>query len=89
MQVCEHYISHGLCTDFPDWSIAAAGSEVSVKIGYKYGRSVTGVEQEIEPGLDEEAVLSDSDQIVPDPQEERSVVVTSAEVHVHFSLLCL
>ena len=27
MQVCEHYISHGLCTDFPDWSIAAAGSE--------------------------------------------------------------
>ena len=29
----------------------------------------------------EEAVRTDNDQVVPDPQEERSMVATSAEVH--------
>jgi hypothetical protein len=63
--VCEHYIAHGLCTDFPDWSIAAAGSEDSVKIGYDYGRFVTGKEQHIDLNLTEEAVSADNNQIVP------------------------
>lgn len=79
--MCEHYIAHGLCTDFPDWSIAAAGSENSLKIGYDYGRFVTGEEQQID--LDEEAVPTDGDQIVPDPLEERTMVATSAEVHTY------
>ena len=70
--MCEHYISHGLCTDFPDWSIAAAGSEDSVKIGYDYGHMVTGEEQEIEPDLTEEAVQDAGDQEVPDPLDEKT-----------------
>ena len=78
--MCEHYISHGLCTDFPDWSIAAAGSEGSVKIGYDYGRMVTGDEQQIEPDLTEEAVQAAGDQEVPDPLDEKAMVVTSVEV---------
>ena len=46
---------------------------------------MTGEEQQIEPDLiepdlNEEALLTDSDQVVPDPQEERSMVATSAEV---------
>jgi hypothetical protein len=81
MQVCEHYIGHGLCTDFPDWSIAAPGSESTLKIGYDYGRLVTGEKLQIEPDLDEEAVRTDDDQIVPDPLGEKSMVATSAEVH--------
>lgn len=80
--MCEHYIGHRICTDFPDWSIAPAGSEAALKIGYDYGRSVTGVELEIEPDLDEEVVQPDSDQQVPDLQEERSMVATSAEVNI-------
>ena len=55
-KVCEHYIAHGLCTDFPDWTIAAPGSEDSVKISYDYGRLVTGEEQQVELALSEEAV---------------------------------
>ena len=78
--MCEHYIAHGLCTDFPDWSIAAAGSEDSVKIGYDYGRFVTGEEQHIELDLTEEAVSADNTQIVPDPLEEKTMVATSAKV---------
>ena len=81
--MCEHYISHGLCTDFPDWSIAAAGSETNVKIGYDYGRSVTGQDDQLEPDLSEEATNTESDQLVPDPQEERSMVATSAEVCIY------
>ena len=77
-------MARGLCTDFPDWSIAAAGSEASVKIGYDYGRFVTGEEQQIEPDLNEEAVHTDGDQVVPDPLEERSMVATSAEVFTCF-----
>ena len=42
---------------------------------------MTGEEQQIELDLDEEAVRTDNDQMVPDPQEERSMVATSAEVH--------
>ena len=82
--MCEHYIARGLCIGFPDWSVATAGSEASVKIGYDYGRFVTGEEQQIEPDLIEEAVCTDSDQGVPDPQEERSMVATSAEVYTCF-----
>ncbi len=41
--MCEHYIAHRLCPEYPDWSIAAAGSESSLRIGYEYARSVTGV----------------------------------------------
>ena len=80
--MCEHYIACGLCIDFPDWSIAAAGSEASVKIGYEYGHFVTGEEQQIEPDLNEEAMHADGDQVVPNSQEERSMVATSAEVLV-------
>ena len=70
--MCEHYIARGLCVDFPDWTIAEAGC---VKIGYEYGRSVAGVENEVEPDL------NDEDQIlVPDPQEERTMVATSSGV---------
>ncbi len=75
--MCEHYVAHGLCTDFPDWSIAAADSEDSVRIGYYYGRFVTGEEQQIEPDLDEEAVCTDD---VSDPLDEKTMVATSAEV---------
>ena len=50
--MCEHYI--GLCTDFPDWSIAAVGSESLVKIGYEYGHSVTGKELTVDLNLYED-----------------------------------
>ena len=79
--MCEHYIARGLCTDFPDWSIAAAGSEASLKIGYDYGRFVTCEKLQIEPDFDEEAVRTDENQVVPDPLEEKSMVLTSAVVH--------
>jgi hypothetical protein len=85
-KVCEHYIAHGLCTEFPDWSIAAAGSEDSVKIGYEYGRMVTGEEQEIELDLNEEVVQADGDHEVPDPLEEKAVVVTSVEALLELDL---
>lgn len=81
--MCEHYIAHGLCNDFPDWSIAAAGSEDSVKIGYDYARWVTGEEHQLtEPDVPEEQLQgsSDGDQVVPDPLEERTLVATSVEV---------
>ena len=55
---CVSTTLHVLCTDFPDWTIAAAGSEASVRIGYDYGRLVTG---EIESDFDEEAVPVDGD----------------------------
>lgn len=51
-----------------------------MKIGYDYGRMVTGEEQQIEPDLTEEAVQAAGDQEVPDPLEEKAMVVTSAEV---------
>lgn len=69
--MCKHYIARGLCTDFPDWSIAAASSEDSVKIGYDYGRLTSGEEQQIESDFNEEAVHTDGNQVVPDPLEER------------------
>lgn len=78
--MCEHYISHGLCTDFPDWTIAAAGSEDSVKIGYDYGRFVTGEEQPIDLDLTEEAVSADGNPVVPDPLEKKAMVETSGKV---------
>ena len=45
IQVCEHYVARGIYTNFPDWTIAAAGSETNLRIGYEYGRFVTGVAQ--------------------------------------------
>ena len=52
--MCEHYIAHGLCTDFSDWSIAAVGLESLVKIGYEYGRSMTGKELTVDLNLYED-----------------------------------
>ena len=74
---------------FPDWSIASAGSEANLKIGYDYGRLVTGEEQQLDLDQVEEAVDTDSDHIVPDPQEERSMVATSAEVCIYTCCFCL
>ena len=48
---------------------------------------MTGEEQQIELNLDEEAFYTDCDQVVPDPQEERSMVATSAEVHYNMYIL--
>ena len=88
--MCEYYIGHGLRNDFPDLSIAVPGSESTLKIGYDYGHLVTGEKLQIEANvhvhaheanLDEEAVRRDDDQIVPDPLGEKSMVVTTAEVH--------
>ena len=45
---------------------------------------MTGDEQLIEPDLDEEGIHADSDQVVPDPLEDRSMVATSAEVKCLF-----
>ena len=73
-----------LCTDVADWSITTAGSEDKVKIGYDYGRFVTGDEQHVD--IDEEAVSTDNDQAVPDPLEERTIMATSAEV---FTCVCI
>ena len=70
-----------MCNDFPNWSIAAPGSEKAVKIGYDYLRMVTGELQSEKEKLDllDEDKLSSED--VPDPLEEGDMVSTSAEVH--------
>ena len=47
---------------------------------------MTGEEQQFEVDLNEEAMDTDSDQVVPDSQEERSMVTTSTEVHTCFFL---
>ena len=79
--------------EFPDWSIAAVGSEDSVKIGYEYARSVTGEEHQVEPDLAEDQLTeqltepSDRDHVVPDPLEEGTMVGTSVEVHIHIHFL--
>ena len=44
---------------------------------------MTGEELQIDPDLDEEAVHLEGDQLVPDPQEKKLMVETSAEVCVH------
>ena len=41
---------------------------------------VTGEEQQIEPDLTEEAVQAAGDQEVPDPLEEKTMVMTSEDV---------
>lgn len=87
--MCEYYISHGLCTDFPDWSIAAAGSEANLKIGYEYARMVAGEEQEVEQQINLIEEATDGNQIVPDPQEERSMVATSSAVSIYIYMLCV
>ena len=81
IQVCEHYVARSLCTDFPDWSIAGAGSESLVKIGYEYGRFVTGEELTVDFDQYEEP-----DQTAPNLQEERTMVAMSAEVCIQFLL---
>ena len=48
-----------------------------MKIGYDYGRMVTGEEQQIESDLAEEAVQAARNL---DPLEEKAMVVTSEEV---------
>ena len=85
--MCEHYVAHGLCTDFPDWSIAVPGSEAKVKIGYDYGRFVTGEEEQIVADFSEEALCANGDQTVSDLLEERSMVATSAEILLSLFLL--
>ena len=47
--MCEHYIAHCLCSDFPDWSIAASGSEAGLRIGYEYAHFVSNQEQQLDP----------------------------------------
>ena len=73
-KVCEHYVAHGLCGDFADWSIAEPGAEASLKIGYDYARSITGEVQLDEADLMEEAEHADD---APVPEE---TVLTSDEV---------
>ncbi len=52
-----------------------------MKIGYDYGRLVTGQEQHIELNEEvENTETTDDTQVVPDPLEERTMVATSAEV---------
>lgn len=76
---------HGLCSDFPDWTIAAAGSEKFVRIGFEYARFVTKEEQQIEPHLLEpDDVHSDLPKSGAD--HELSLVATSAEV---LSIACV
>ena len=93
--MCEYYISRGLCTDFPDWSIAAPGSEAKLKIGYEYARMVTaeeqevaGEEQEVEQQINQIEEAADDNQIVPDPQEERSMVAISSAVRIYMYIVC-
>ena len=62
---------HGLTSDYPDWSIAATGS---VKIGYEYGRHVTGVDANFDLDLHEEQTSS-----APDLQEEGTMAVSMSD----------
>ena len=74
--MCEHYVAHGLCADYPDWTIAAPGTESLVKIGYDYGRSVTG--EKLEADLDS---YEEEGQTIPNPSDEgTSMVALSTEV---------
>lgn len=77
--MCEYYIAHGLCSDFPDWSIAEAGSETNLRIGYDYGRFVAKEEQQIDPNLLEPDLHEDLAE-TSDTDQESSLVATSAEV---------
>ena len=65
------------CTDFPDWSITATGSESLVKIGFEYGRSITREELKID--LDN---YEENDQTTPYLHDDRTMVTMSAEVCV-------
>ncbi len=69
-----------MCSDFPDWSNAAPGAEISLKIGYDYGRMVTGELRSEKEELDllDEDKLSNED--VSDHQEETTMVSTSVGV---------
>ncbi len=78
LQVCEHYIGQGITSSYPDWTIAAAGTETNLKIGYEYGCSVAGVAH-IEVDFNEEMAANET---VPDIIDESSIVVTSAEVRL-------
>ena len=79
-KVCEYYVSHGLCSDYPDWSIAAPGTDVHVKIGYDYGCMVTGEwrsSQEEQDLLDEDR-LNREDACDPHDDTSGSTLTTSA-----------
>ena len=80
--MCEHYISHGICESFPDWTIGPVGL---LKIGYDYARSVTGFEQAMEPDLVEEDVV---DQVVPDSHKDTMVATTSEVQLLFFETTC-
>jgi hypothetical protein len=67
-------MAHGLCTDYPDWSIAAVGSEGGLRIGYEYGRFVTKVDLQLEPHLLEPDLHEDV------TEEASSLVAASTEV---------
>ena len=38
----KYYVAHGVCTEYPDWSVSAPGTESLVKIGFDYARAITG-----------------------------------------------
>ena len=82
---CASTTLHGLCNDFPDWSIAATGSEDSVRIGYDSVHSVTGEEHHLtELDVPEEQLQgsSEGDQKYLIPWE-RTLVATSIEVRTY------
>ena len=74
--------------DFPDWTIAAPGTESLLKIGFEYGRSVTG--QDLNVDLDQ---YEESNPTTADLNEDETMVTTTAEasiIHLHYiSLLDL
>ena len=36
----------GVTTDYPDWRIAAVGSEANLRIGYEYTRFITRTQED-------------------------------------------
>ena len=50
---------------------------------------MTGEKQQLDLDQVEEAVDTDNDHVVPDPQEERSMVTTSGEVCIPVLVFCL
>ncbi len=82
LQVCEHYIGRGITSSYPDWTIAAAGTETNLKIGYEYGCSVAGVAH-FEVDFNEEMAANETvPDIIDDIIDESSIVAMSAEVRL-------
>ena len=77
------------CAQFFHRTIAAAGSENSVKIGFEYARFVTKEMQQIEPHLldpDPDDVRSDLAETETGADHESSLVATSDEVRSIYSV---